>query len=122
LDFGCRRDGFDHRPNLIDRRARLVSAGGGDSRQVFGRIEILRVCEFDARAITRLLSEPREECFQCRERRMNGRGRQGLAGSRVARHCQVRLERTSLFDMELLEVAMSGMLLEAIDRLGDGVE
>ena len=102
LDFRRRRDGFDHRPNLIDRWAGLVSARGGDSRQIVGRIEILGVREFDARAIARLLSEPREKGFQCRERGMNGRGRQGLAGSRVARRSQIRLERPRQFDMKFL--------------------
>ena len=108
LDFRCHRDRFDHRPNLIDGWARLISAGGSDAGQIVRRVKVLDVSGIDSRAIAAQLREPRKESLQRRERRINGRGRQGLAGSLTSGGTQVCLEPARLFDVEFLEVPMFG--------------
>jgi hypothetical protein len=53
---------------------------------------------------------------------MNCRCGERIAGPRIARGHQLRLEGARLFDVKLSEVSMFGMLFEAIKRLGDGVD
>ena len=55
------RNGFDHRPNLSDRCASLVTARCRDPREIIGGVEILGVVNVDPRAIAALVGEPSVE-------------------------------------------------------------
>ncbi len=109
-------------PDLRHGRARLWPMRRRDPGQIVRRIEIFGVAITNAGAIFRLVREPDEKRLYGAEGRMDGRRRQGLAGSDVPLFGEIGLEPLRLFDMELPEVAETVVDVKALDRLGGRVD
>jgi hypothetical protein len=89
---------------------------GRHSHLVGGRVEIFCVGGVDPGLVSRLPGEPPEERFERAQDRRDRRCAQLLAGPGVRLLGKTGFERLGLLDVEVVEIAESGVVFEAMQR------
>jgi len=121
LDLGVGRHGFDDVLDLLQCRSGFFPAGRRYPNVLVRQVEKLGVRILDAGLVARLASKPLKEPLERRKRCVQSRLAQALAGPLALLASQVFLERNRLLDMERLEVTVTGVDLETMQRLCNGV-
>ena len=96
-----------------------LAMGLGDPSIVLRETEIVGVGELEFRPIAGLVREPFEEGLQVPHRRVECRFTEFLAGPQAGLLGQPRSEGLGLLRMEGLEIAVSGISIEAAQRFVD---